>query len=81
MDSQDYNEAAEHFSAVLLLDPGDRIEVLIKRNKARASMNAWKDALSDADEVCSVHLRVSGRISNRARRSSNSTHHVIEATR
>ena len=51
MDSQDYNEAAEHFSTVLLLDPGDRIEVLIKRNKARASMKAWEDALSDADEV------------------------------
>ena len=81
MNSQKYNKAAEYFSTILFLDPVDRMEILIKRNKARASMNAWKDALSDADEVCSVHLRVSGRISNRARRSSNSTHHVIEATR
>ena len=52
MDSRDYDEAAEHFSTILLLDPGDRIEVLIKRNKARVSMKAWEDALNDADEVC-----------------------------
>ena len=51
MDSQNYKKAAEHFSTLLLLDPADRMDILIKRNTARASMNAWEDALSDADEV------------------------------
>jgi anti-sigma-K factor RskA len=51
MNSQNYSKAAEYFSTILSLDPVNRMEVLIKRNKARASMNAWKDALSDADEV------------------------------
>ena len=51
MGSQNYNEAAEHFSTILSLNPLDRIDILIKRSKSRAMMNLWEDALKDADEV------------------------------
>lgn len=51
MDSQSYNEATEHFSTILSLNPADHMDILVKRSKARASMNSWEDALSDADEV------------------------------
>jgi hypothetical protein len=81
MDFRSYNEAAKHFSTMLLLDPVDRMDVLIKRSKARASLNSWEEALSDADEVYIVLHNVVNSINNRARRPSSSTHHVIEATR
>lgn len=61
MNSQNYNKAAEHFSTILFLDPVDRMEVLIKWNKAQVSMKAWTDALSDADQVYFVRHSVSGR--------------------
>lgn len=51
VNSQNYREATEHFSTLLSLDPVSPIEILIKRSSARASMNSWEDALSDADEV------------------------------
>ena len=54
MESRSYNEAAEHFSTILSLNPADRIDIFIQRSKARASMNSWGDALSDADEVLFV---------------------------
>ena len=51
IDSQSYHEAAEYLSTVLSLSPADRMDILIKRSKARAMMNSWKEALSDADKV------------------------------
>lgn len=54
MDSQNYNEAAEHFSTILSLDLVDRVEILVKRSKIRALMSLWEEALSDADEVCFI---------------------------
>ena len=51
MGSENYIEAAKHFSTMLLLDTGDRVDILIKRSKARAMMKSWEDALRDADEV------------------------------
>ena len=51
MDSGSYGEAEKHFSTLLLLDPVDRMDVLIKRSRARTSMKSWGDALNDADEV------------------------------
>ena len=52
--SQNYTKAAEHFSTLLLLDTEDRVDVLIKRSRARAMMELWEDALRDADEVYPV---------------------------
>lgn len=51
MDSRNYNEAAEYFSTILSLDPVDRVEILVKRSKAREMMSLWGEVLSDADEV------------------------------
>ena len=54
MGSQNYTEAAEHLSTLLLLDTEDRVDILIKRSRVRAMMELWEDALRDADEVYSV---------------------------
>ena len=54
MSSENYTEAVEHFSTMLLLDPEDRVDILIKRSRTRAMMELWEDALRDADEVYSV---------------------------
>ena len=54
MDSQNYSQAAEHFSTLLSLDTEDRVDILIKRSRAQAMMELWEDALRDADEVDSV---------------------------
>ena len=54
MGSQNYNEAAEHFSTLLSLDTEVHVDILIKRSRARAMMESWEDALRDADEVYSV---------------------------
>ena len=54
MGFQNYNEAVEYFSAILLIDTEDHVDILIKRCKARAMMESWEDALRDADEVYSV---------------------------
>ena len=51
MDSGSYGEAEKHFSALLLLDPVDRMDVLIKRSKARTSINSWGDALRHVPRV------------------------------
>ena len=51
INSRSYDEAEKHFSTLLFLDPVDRMDVLIKRSRARALMNSWGDALDDADEV------------------------------
>ena len=67
MDSQSYNEAAEHFSTVLSLtgNPVDRIDTFIKRSNARMYMNSWGDALSDADEVSFVLILYQTALINR----------------
>ena len=54
MCSENYTEAAEYFSTMLLLDTGHCVDILIKRSRARAMMESWEDALRDADEVYSV---------------------------
>ena len=54
MRSQHYTEAADSFSTMILLDPEDRVDILIRRSRACAMMNTWEDALNDADEVCFV---------------------------
>ena len=51
MSSQKHNEAVEHLSMMLSLNPPGRIEILVRRSKARVSMNLWNEALSDAKEV------------------------------
>ena len=56
MGSQNYNEAAEHFSTLLSLGTEDHVDILIKRSRARAMMESWEDALRDADEVYSVSI-------------------------
>ena len=54
MCSQHYSKVAEHLSTLLLLDTEDRMDILMKRSRARAMMESWEDALRDADEVYSV---------------------------
>ncbi|KAF8448832.1 WD40-repeat-containing domain protein [Boletus edulis BED1] len=51
MDFQNYSDANGHFSSMLLLNPVDRVDILMKRSAARASMSSWEEALSDVDEV------------------------------
>lgn len=50
--SQNYAEAISCYSATLSLDPATRERILVKRSNAHAAMDAWNDALNDADEVC-----------------------------
>ena len=54
MGSQNYSEAAECLSTMLSLDIENRVDILIKRSRARAMMESWEDALRDADEVYSM---------------------------
>ncbi|KAG9311908.1 hypothetical protein JVU11DRAFT_8169 [Chiua virens] len=51
IDSQRYTEAAGHFSTILSFNPVNRVEILVKRSKARVSAGSWKNALCDADEI------------------------------
>ena len=80
MNSAKYHVAVDHFSTVLSLNPRNRIDILSKRSTARASMNSWEEALSDADEVCFGTLSLSNCVGNRVRRSSNLAHHPIGDT-
>ena len=80
MDSQSYNKAAKHFSAVLSLNPVDRMDIFIKRSKARVSMDSWEDALSDADEVSFILTLDQTVFIRRVCRLSSSTRHLIVAT-
>ena len=51
MDSQKYDEAVNHYSELLTLDPSNISDVLYKRSKARALRKLWKMALIDAEKV------------------------------
>ena len=51
MGSQNYDEATEYFSIILLLDPANHVDILMKRIEAQRMMESWVDALKDADEV------------------------------
>ena len=81
MKCRSYNKATEHFSTILSLNPMNRMDVLIKRSKARTLMGSLEEALSDADEVYSVLHGASDSGIDRARRSLKSTNHVIKVTR
>ena len=52
MDTENYNYAAQLFSAILSLDPTDRVDILLKRCTARVLTKSRDEALSDANEVC-----------------------------
>ena len=80
MESRSYSEAATHFSTVLSLNPVDRMNIFVKRSKARVSMKSWGDALSDADEVSFILILYQTVFINRVRRLSSSTRHLTEAT-
>lgn len=49
--SGSHEEAIEHYSAALLLNPPIPQQLLIKRSKAQIAKGMWKDALHDANEV------------------------------
>ena len=49
--SQEHDEAIARYSSALSLDPTSRVDLLVKRSKARASKGLWEDALTDADDV------------------------------
>lgn len=51
MNTQNYNGAVELLSTILSLNLVDRADILIKRSQARALMESWDEALSDANEV------------------------------
>ena len=80
MDSRRYNEAVEHFSTILSLDRVDRMDVFIKRSKARMLTNSWGDALSDADEVSFVLALYQTAFINRVCRLPRSIRHLTSAT-
>ena len=79
MISENYTEAAGYLSTMLSLDAEDRVDILIKRSRARVMMESWEDALRDADEVYSVsshHETVHDKVC----RWSNLTHRLTEGT-
>ena len=49
--SQKHDEAIARYSSALSLDPAARVDILVKRSKARASKGLWNDALTDANDV------------------------------
>ena len=49
--SQEHDEAIARYSSALSLDPTTRVDILVKRSKARASKGLWADALTDANDV------------------------------
>ena len=49
--SQEHDEAISRYSSALPLDPTTRVDILMKRSKARASKGLWDDALIDANDV------------------------------
>jgi hypothetical protein len=52
LSSKEYDNAIGRYTSALCLDPSNPIDILVKRSKARASKELWKDALIDANEVC-----------------------------
>ncbi|KAG8214228.1 hypothetical protein J3R82DRAFT_11026 [Butyriboletus roseoflavus] len=54
VECRSYNEATKHFSTLLSLNPVNRMDVLIKRSKARMLMGSCEEALSDADEIINL---------------------------
>ena len=77
MCSQHYSKVAEHLSTLLLLDTEDRMDILMKRSRARAMMESWEDALRDADEVYCVISSCHKIVHDKVCRRSNSTRHLI----
>lgn len=51
MKTEDYGEAAKHYSTARSLNPANLFDILLKRSEARTLMGLWKEALNDADEV------------------------------
>ena len=49
--SQEHDEAIARYSCALSLDPTTRVDILVKRSKARAYKGLWEDALTDANDV------------------------------
>ena len=49
-----HDEAIARYTSALSLGPSNRIDILVKRSTARASKKLWKDALTDANEVCAL---------------------------
>ncbi|KAF8549390.1 hypothetical protein OG21DRAFT_1500458 [Imleria badia] len=46
-----HDNAIAQYTSALSLDPSNPVDILVKRSKARASIELWKDALVDANEV------------------------------
>ena len=70
----------EYFSIALSLRLVNRVDILIKRSKARTSMMLWEEALNDAQEV---YIYFVPQCFNPLieRRSLTSAPHPIEGTR
>ena len=49
-----HDEAIARYTSALSLSPSNKIDILVKRSTARASKMLWKDALTDANEVCAL---------------------------
>jgi hypothetical protein len=48
------DEAIARYTFALSLSSSNPIDVLVKQSRARASKGLWKDALTDANEVCAL---------------------------
>ncbi|KAF8545666.1 hypothetical protein OG21DRAFT_159754 [Imleria badia] len=51
LNAGEHDNAIARYTSALSLEPSSLIDTLVKRSKARASKELWKDALMDANEV------------------------------
>ena len=51
---EEHGEAIARYTSALSFDPANKVDILVKRSRARASEELWKDALMDANDVRAV---------------------------
>ena len=54
LSSGQHDEAIAWYTSALPLSPSNPICILVKRSGARTSKGFWEDALTDANEVCTL---------------------------
>ena len=52
--SEKHGEAIARYTSALSFDPANKVDILVKRSRARASEKLWEDALMDANHVRAV---------------------------
>ena len=54
LNSGEHDAAIARYTSALSLSPSNPMDILVKRSTARASKELWKDALTDANDVCAL---------------------------